>query len=180
MSHSLLLPAISLLLLYHFTFTIVLATLVWFILITCRNHTNLLLLITAATSGVSYNSLGCWFWLSTLSLLVLRSKVGPLYQARMLDDRMEHRWTDKGKRKQKNFDKTFSSATLSTINPTWTTLGLKLGLWGEKQATNHSSLSNFLFRHWSTYLPFNFPLKYLTQQYPFLSSSFLCMHDIIS
>jgi hypothetical protein len=35
--------------------------------------------------------------------------------------------------------KTCPSATLSTINPTWTDLGSKPGLRGERPATNHLS-----------------------------------------
>jgi hypothetical protein len=34
------------------------------------------------------------------------------------------------------------SATLSTINPTWTGLGLRLGISGDKLATNHLSCRN--------------------------------------
>jgi len=34
------------------------------------------------------------------------------------------------------------SATLSTINPTWTGLGLRLGVSGDKLATNHLSCRN--------------------------------------
>jgi hypothetical protein len=41
--------------------------------------------------------------------------------------------------KLKNLEKTCPSATLSTTNPTWTNLGVNLGLFCERLATNHLS-----------------------------------------
>jgi hypothetical protein len=48
-------------------------------------------------------------------------------------------WNDKWLDKPKYSENTWSSATLSTTNPTWPDLGLNLDLSSEEQVTNYLS-----------------------------------------
>jgi hypothetical protein len=52
---------------------------------------------------------------------------------------MEQRWNDIDRGKPKDSEKYLSIAAMFTKNPTWTALGVIVGLRDEKLATNHLS-----------------------------------------
>jgi hypothetical protein len=82
------------------------------------------------TSQQMSGTIYIFFLICAVGLRVLRRLTGLLYQPRMMED-----W----KGKPKYWEKTCPSATLSTTNPTWLTLGLNPGRRGGMQATNRLS-----------------------------------------
>jgi hypothetical protein len=90
------------------------------------------------TAG-SYVCCCCSYWYSETLVSELQPLMGLLFIPQMIYQYGEPQCNDINKENWRTQSKTCPTATLSTINPTWTDPGMNLGLHGERPETNHLS-----------------------------------------